>query len=443
MCGIYGWDMRSHLGAKGHKGLGRDQRIALCIGLALENDRRGGDSWGIFHPDRTKGERIVKGLGTAVQSWDALALPAEGLAGSQRAIGHTRFGTHGEKNDIECAHPFHIGGIVGCHNGVLSNHTELNKKYGRDFKVDSQHLIAHLAEERTAEDWLEIHGYGLLCWWDEAAPGRINFLRFNNGEICVATIEGGGTIWSSNQDHLKRAVSLAGLTIKTIYKTEEDVVHFVDDDGYFYSKDSVIKIGSRGSAKNWNAQIAPAVRRGQRLALEPNDRLPGETKKQRRIRLKDEREKTRILREEQIKRKGYACIVNGRVDTQIEENNLLIEGEHIAHAAEMIRELRYMVTMTDEQLVKMGYSNVDPNNVLDELMELEMLWPELAELTSHGLTRVMTGGSPDAQAQAQTDTTVVELFEEGGDASTGGADNGSVTIVTDTDRTTDDALSIN
>ena len=130
MCGIV-----AHVGS-------RDCVPILLEGLA-QLEYRGYDSAGLAVVNRSGGLRVhkararVAGLGSS--------LPARFKGGP--GIGHTRWATHGEPNDIN-AHPHVVGPVAVVHNGIIENADELRAKLvaeGAEFasETDSE-VLAHL-----------------------------------------------------------------------------------------------------------------------------------------------------------------------------------------------------------------------------------------------------------------------------------------------------------
>ncbi|MBV9087725.1 MAG: hypothetical protein JOY79_09590 [Acidobacteriaceae bacterium] len=188
------------------------------MSLAQSNDQRGGHSWGVVKLDN--GIEIDKGLGDMGDG-------AYAVLDTRSMYGHCRWATHGEKT-IENAHPFEIGHLVGAHNGVLSNHLQLNMKYQRAFKVDSMHLFAHLRDGLPFDD---IEGYGAIEWVDRRDPKVIRLARLRNGQLAVygigtprATV---GVVWSSDERHLVQALNVAGIDTYFSYHMTEGAVYKV------------------------------------------------------------------------------------------------------------------------------------------------------------------------------------------------------------------------
>ena len=194
MCGLFGYYLTDDVD--------RTARAAMLAVLALSNDGRGGDSWGWWIPD---GETPpVRGLGRMVTP---TGTPATTLSQHPVVCCHTRYATAG-KVTIDNAHPFRAGTITGAHNGAIYNAWELDQRHGRRCAVDSWHLIKHLA---GGLDTGELHGYGAVVWTDTREPGAVYLSRMADGELAVASIQG-GIVWSSDSTHLVRALAAGGIT---------------------------------------------------------------------------------------------------------------------------------------------------------------------------------------------------------------------------------------
>jgi Glutamine amidotransferase domain len=224
----------------------------LANNLARLNDNRGGDSWGVCSVN-DKEVNVSRGLGQ-------LANHAHEVADHRNFFAHTRYATHGKKT-VENAHPFEIGDIVGAHNGVISNHQELCRKYEREFDVDSMHLFAHLAERKSFE---EIEGYGAIEWIRRDDPTRINLCRISSsGDLAIFGIgdrsseDTIGIVWSSNDKHLLESLYCSGIKTFFPYRVNEGVVYYVRDGEVYLATDGKLELKGKtysysGSANNYN-----------------------------------------------------------------------------------------------------------------------------------------------------------------------------------------------
>src|SRR5690625_943224 len=134
MCGIVGYI--------GH----RDASEVLLKGLK-RLEYRGYDSAGIALVNGELSVKKGKGKVTELEK----ILESNGFS-SHVGIGHTRWATHGEPNDVN-SHP-HLsesGNIAVVHNGIIENYTSLKKtlmEKGRTFHSDTDtEVIAQLIEE--------------------------------------------------------------------------------------------------------------------------------------------------------------------------------------------------------------------------------------------------------------------------------------------------------
>jgi len=196
MCGLFGWIVNSHT-------VKRDTRAALGATLAIMNDARGGHSFGFWD-----GKQIVRALGNMADG----ATVTE-LSRAHVMLAHTRFATTGATT-VENSHPFHIGSVIGAHNGIVSNHWQLNHKHNRTCAVDSEHIFYNLNEGLSLK---EIDAYGAIVWYDGKG---LHAGRFNGGSLSIAKIDG-GVIWSSEEKHLRKAINLAAVKLRFLYTVKE------------------------------------------------------------------------------------------------------------------------------------------------------------------------------------------------------------------------------
>jgi hypothetical protein len=208
-----------------------DSRINVALPiLALAMENRGRKSWGWTDG----GEEIVKSVGTISDGFNP------SFFGYKQAALHTRQPTVGDVIK-ENSHPFKIGNIIGMHNGCVYNHTELQQTYGRDCKVDSEHIFHHLNENISLKD---IRAYGAIVFWQD---GKLYLGRFNGGDLSLVRTQN-AWLFASTKESLKIALQYAGLNDKHVfYKLKEDRLYRIEGDMLY--KDRELDFGSYSTVK--------------------------------------------------------------------------------------------------------------------------------------------------------------------------------------------------
>ena len=154
--------------------VGHEQAAPILLDGLARMEYRGYDSAGVAVRSETEGLQVYKSKGRLQVLSDMIhgGADVEGTLG----IGHTRWATHGEPNDIN-AHP-HVsedGRIAMVHNGIIENYMEIKQqllRQGVTFKSETDtEVVAQLLEFHYNEchNMLEAVGRcpaadrGLLC----------------------------------------------------------------------------------------------------------------------------------------------------------------------------------------------------------------------------------------------------------------------------------------
>lgn len=218
MCGLFGWQLSPEAMKIG------DVHTLAAI-LALHSEKRGDDSWGVAMRNHAQVPAIslLKNVGSIKKTCRIPQIVAS------QVLGHTRKATVGAVS-LRNAHPFTYGKIVGAHNGWLYQHQELNKKYQRECQVDSEHVIAHIAEGREVS---ELDGIGTVTWIDMDNPDSILIGRSRQSDLCIMGIgprsKPIGIAWCSISTWLNDALEMAGFAENFVWPTQTRTLYLIEE----------------------------------------------------------------------------------------------------------------------------------------------------------------------------------------------------------------------
>ena len=221
MCGIMGWSFNQNCT------LTMRQRATILEHAAFGADKRGGQSWGILTVDKAR-PSVSRGLGALVRrNFRKLAQHPFGFA-------HSRFATKGAVS-VENCHPYDIGGVIGAHNGVLSNSFELDKKFG-DESVDSRHIFKAIDAGRSLED---LEGYGVIEFYLRKFANSIMLADIGRGSVTLFELgRHQGYIWTSLKEDGELALESVGADRgATIINIHEGKVYAIVPDTEVYVTD--------------------------------------------------------------------------------------------------------------------------------------------------------------------------------------------------------------
>ena len=250
MCGIWGTSRLTEL------------TYNLGYLLSWEMMSRGRDSWGC-----SDGSDIVKRAGPIAATYELPPL-------WKRAIVHTRAATQGSAKTAENAHPFRFqradgSVVIGIHNGVIRDHDGLNRRYDRNFEVDSMHIYANIAEDKGLKD---LAGYAAIAWYD---GGELWLARHNSDNLKVATLETGELVFCSTEGPIRDGVTLYGGSVWEWWKIEEGHKYRVKLAGDGETKDTLLDYGKMEFGGQYAAAASFRGNRSHTYTPPPAWREPG------------------------------------------------------------------------------------------------------------------------------------------------------------------------
>lgn len=175
MCGIVGY-------------MGSKEAYPIILKGLQRLEYRGYDSAGVAILDQNKNLKIYKKKGKVHELREFIkGKDASGNTG----IGHTRWATHGEPNDIN-SHPHcsQSGNLVIIHNGIIENYAAIKeglKKRGHKFLSDTDtEVLIHLIEDIQQHENLKLHHAVIAALKQVVGAYAIVILDKNNPDMLIA-----------------------------------------------------------------------------------------------------------------------------------------------------------------------------------------------------------------------------------------------------------------
>lgn len=155
-------------------------------------------------------------------------------------IGHTRWATHGEPNDIN-AHP-HLSGnkrLAIIHNGIIENYATLKKalmKLGHEFVSETDtEVLVHLIEEYQKRDDLTLDEAVRKALQNVVGAYSIVVLDEKNPDLIVGARKSSPLVLGIGEDELflaSDATPIIKYTNKVVYLNDEEMVSIHRDGRY-------------------------------------------------------------------------------------------------------------------------------------------------------------------------------------------------------------------
>ena len=256
MCGLAGW--------LGEPKLPKGQRLARARaleGLLVANSARGTDASGVCTIHQSRPETIYK------RAVDSCTLVMDDQLGSiirakdaTMILGHTRLGTMG-KNENRNAHPFKEGNVIGTHNGMVFNYSELDQAIDgyKPLRVDSQVIFRLLSEvvpdgETYAQALPMIKGSLALAWHDTRDPTGLWMFKHSNPISMAFAPTAKTAFWSSEYAHL-------AVIMQSVYGNNWEMVTLKSDNLYRLWWDGKDLMWSQWQVEmpQWTSTVKPTL----------------------------------------------------------------------------------------------------------------------------------------------------------------------------------------
>lgn len=176
---------------------------------------RGEDSTGIATVSPAKDILIAKGPGDPFLLFDTHAYRQAFQRKNVVLMGHNRSATIGKVNRLN-AHPFEFDGLVGAHNGTLTNKYKLEN--GNNFDTDSAALFWNIRKYGPQKVISQTEGAWALTWYN-SDDHTLHFLRNEERPLYFVFTENMQQLfWASEQWMLDIATNRAGIKTKDIQR---------------------------------------------------------------------------------------------------------------------------------------------------------------------------------------------------------------------------------
>lgn len=144
-------------------------------------------------------------------------------------IVHTRWATQGTPENNDNNHPIDVGGIVGVHNGHVSNDVELFQRcvdYKRCAQVDSEAAFAFIAhapaELSLTERMAQIRGNAALLWLDSYDETEtLHAARLTNSPLVFGQTVMGSIVFASTRGILLEVGKRCDLQFEYMHEMAE------------------------------------------------------------------------------------------------------------------------------------------------------------------------------------------------------------------------------
>lgn len=231
MCGIAGFSVSD----ADFKTLDR-RRLSACLLMQIVSRGRHatGAAWTQFDPEAN--ETSVWYAKQAVEASRFLPVLKNVPRRTRTVVLHTRYATQGSPKVEHNNHPIVVPGVVGVHNGHISNDDEIIRRAGgeRTGEVDSEAAFRLIAQsDNVARDLPSLKGRAALGWITTDAPSVLHLARVQGSPLAIGQTRGGSLVFASTLPLLGNACKYAGVDLDfatevdemTYFRISKGVIH--------------------------------------------------------------------------------------------------------------------------------------------------------------------------------------------------------------------------
>jgi glucosamine--fructose-6-phosphate aminotransferase (isomerizing) len=207
--------------------IGKKEAYPILIKGLKRLEYRGYDSAGISLVNQGLNVYKCKGKVSDLENFAA----GKDISGSV-GIGHTRWATHGEPNDVN-AHPHFSGNenLAIIHNGIIENYDSLKKELiqrGHTFKSDTDtEVLIHLIEDVQANEDLPLAEAVRVALTQVIGAYAIAVLDKNDPEVIIGAKKGSPMVVGLGKDEYflaSDATPIVEYTKDVVYLEDEQIV---------------------------------------------------------------------------------------------------------------------------------------------------------------------------------------------------------------------------
>jgi glucosamine 6-phosphate synthetase-like amidotransferase/phosphosugar isomerase protein len=142
---------------------------------------------------------------------------------TRTALLHARYATKGSKDNPANNHPIVVPGVIGVHNGHISNDDEIFEALGveRIGQVDSEAIFQLLANIEDLNRLGELWGRAAIGWYEANDPKTMHLARLDGSPLWIGHTKNGSLVFASTKQILEDACRQAHVGLVQVWEVPE------------------------------------------------------------------------------------------------------------------------------------------------------------------------------------------------------------------------------